>query len=238
MLAAVTDASHRQASIPNPQVIDRSIGRASLRGAMTQNSTSERIHRAALRLFATYGFAGTGIRKIADEAGITVASLYHYVGTKEELLERMMYQSMSELLEPARRVIGDPAQRISALVDLHVRRHAQASQLCRVGDTELRSLSPARRARIVGLRDEYQAIWAEAITSGIRSGAFEAPDATVAAMAMMQMCTGVAHWYSPRGRMTLDQVSAAYVTMAMAMLTGGAQAPRGVQAAPAMSGDG
>src|SRR5262249_4016482 len=52
-----------------PPVIDRSIDSASVRGTMTQNSTSERIHRAALRLFATYGFAGTGIRKIADEAG-------------------------------------------------------------------------------------------------------------------------------------------------------------------------
>lgn len=217
-------------------VIDRSIDRASLPGTMTANSTSERIHRAALRLFATYGFAGTGIRKIADEAGITVASLYHYVGTKEDLLERMMYESMSELLGPARQVTGDPAQRISALVDLHVRRHAQASQLCRVGDTELRSLSRAPRARIVGLRDEYQAIWADAIASGVRSGAFEVPDARVAAMAMVQMCTGVAHWYSPRGRLTLDQVSAAFVTMAMAMLTVDARTRHGVSAA--IGGDG
>ena len=51
----------------------------------TQLGTGDRIHRAAVRLFATHGFAGTGIRKIADEAGVTVASLYHYVGTKEEL---------------------------------------------------------------------------------------------------------------------------------------------------------
>jgi AcrR family transcriptional regulator len=203
----------------------------------TQASTGERIHRAALRLFATYGFAGTGIRKIADEAGITVASLYHYVGTKEELLERMMHESMSQLLGPAREVTGDPAQRIRALVGLHVRRHAQASQLCRVGDTELRSLSRAPRARIVALRDEYQAIWTDAITSGIACGAFAVPDARVAAMALMQMCTGVAHWYSPRGRLSLDQVSTAFVTMAMAMLTADALALRAVAATIAMSSD-
>jgi AcrR family transcriptional regulator len=203
----------------------------------TQASTSERIHRSALRLFATYGFAGTGIRKIADEAGITVASLYHYVGTKEDLLERMMDESMSQLLGPAKEVTGDPAQRICALVDLHVRRHARASQLCRVGDTELRSLSRARRARIVALRDEYQAIWTDAITSGIASGAFAVPDARVAAMALMQMCTGVAHWYSPRGRLSLDQVSAAFVTMTRALLTADALALRAVAATIAMSSD-
>lgn len=197
---------------------------------MTQTSTGERIHRAALRLFATYGFEGTGIRKIAKEAGITVAALYHYVGTKEDLLERMMYESMSQLLAPAREVTGDPVGRICALVDLHVRRHARASQLCRVGDTELRSLSPARRARIVALRDEYQAIWADAITSGVQSGDFAVPDASIAAMALLQMCTGVAHWYSPRGRLTLDQVSAAFVAMAKALVTADAPALQPVTA--------
>jgi hypothetical protein len=146
------------------------------------------------------------------------------VGSKEELLERMMDESMSQLLAPARAVTGDPAQRICVLVDLHVRRHARESQLCRVGDTELRSLSRTRRARIVALRDEYQAIWADAITSGVQSGAFVVPDASIAAMALIQMCTGVAHWYSPRGRLTLDQVSAAFVTMAKALLTADAPA--------------
>jgi AcrR family transcriptional regulator len=204
---------------------------------MTQTSTGERIHRAALRLFATYGFEGTGIRKIADEAGITVASLYHYVGTKEELLERMMDESMSQLLGPAREVTGDPAQRICALVDLHVRRHARGSQLCRVGDTELRSLSRARRTKIVALRDEYQAIWADAITSGVQSGAFAVPDASIAVMALMQMCTGVAHWYSPRGRLTLDQVSAAFVAMAKALLTAGAPALQPVTATVTIGSD-
>src|SRR5262245_51864423 len=108
---------------------------------MIAKSPAERIHLAALRLFAKYGFEGTGIRKIAEEAGITLSSLYHYVGTKEELLERMMLESMTELLEPARQVAGDPVECMRALVDLHVRRHGQHAQLCRVGDSELRSLS-------------------------------------------------------------------------------------------------
>ena len=190
--------------------------------AQTQLGTGDRIHRAAVRLFATHGFAGTGIRKIADEAGVTVASLYHYVGTKEELLERMMEESMSQLLMPAQQVTGDPVQRLSALVDLHVRRHARASQLCRVGDTELRSLSRASRTRVLALRDEYQEIWRDTITAGVATGDFTVPDTNLAAMAMLQMCTGVAHWYSPRGRMTLDQVSAAFITMSLALLGGGA----------------
>jgi AcrR family transcriptional regulator len=186
-------------------------------------STSERVHDAALRLFASRGFEGTGIRRIAEEAGITVASLYHYVGTKEDLLERMMQESMTELLGPARDLASatpDPRSRIAALVDLHVRRHATHAPLCRVGDTELRSLSGDRRARIVALRDQYQAIWAQAIADGCACGAFAVPDVKIAALALVQMCTGVAHWYAPGGRLSLDQVSAAFVTMACSLLEG------------------
>jgi AcrR family transcriptional regulator len=185
-------------------------------------STGERLHRAALRLFATHGFDGTGIRKIAEEAGITVASLYHYVGTKEDLLERMMSESMSELLTPARAAAeqaGDPIGRIGALVDLHVRRHATHSQLCLVGDTELRSLSPARRARIIALRDEYQGLWRQAIAEGAACGTFAVPDTALATMALLQMCTGVAYWYAPEGRLSLDAISSAFVAMAVALLT-------------------
>ena len=187
------------------------------------------MHRAALRLFAAHGFEATGIRKIAEEAGITVASLYHYLGTKEDLLERMMLESMTELLAPAHVLTGsvtDPGERIAGLVDSHVRRHAQEQQLCRVGDTEIRSLSPARRAGVIALRDSYQAIWEEAVMSGVRSGLFAVPDVKLATFALLQMCTGVAYWYNPRGPLSLDEISAAFVKMALALLSGDA-APDG-----------
>lgn len=214
-----------QSSVAQPSVVQ-----PSERQRASGLSTGERVHRAALRLFATHGFDGTGIRKIAEEAGITVASLYHYVGTKEDLLERMMHESMTELLAPARAEVNrarDPVEAISALVDLHVRRHANHAQLCLVGDTELRSLSPARRARIVALRDEYQALWRQAIAAGTAGGVFVVPDADLAAMALMQMCTGVAYWYAPGGRLSLDAICSAFVAMARALLTGGSARPTG-----------
>lgn len=182
------------------------------------------MRRAALRLFYANGFEATGIRKIAEQAGITVASLYHYVGTKEDLLEQMMLESMTELLTPAQALaetVSEPGERIADLVALHVQRHAQYRQLCRVGDTELRSLSPRRRARVMALRDAYQAIWEDAIASGIESGAVTVPDVKLATLALLQMCTGVAHWYKPKGRLSLDEISATFVTMARALLTGG-----------------
>ena len=188
---------------------------------VVQRSTADRVHAAALRLFATRGFAGTGIRQIADGAGITVASLYHYMATKEDLLERLMHENMSQLLTPAEKLVRatpDPADRVAGLVRLHVRCHATHRDLCRVGDTELRALSRARMARIVALRDTYEGLWEAAVDDGVRVGEFTVPDVKLAVLALLDMCTGVAAWYSPRGRHPLDRIGDTYVAMAAALL--------------------
>jgi hypothetical protein len=130
---------------------------------------------------------------------------------------------MSQLLAPAEDLVSamaDPAEQISGLVRLHVRRHAIHRDLCQVGDTEIRSLSRSRMSRVVALRDAYQQLWEDAIAEGVRRGAFAVPDVKLATLALLEMCTGVARWYSPRGRLSLDEICDAYVEMAMAMLAG------------------
>ncbi|HTX62888.1 MAG TPA: TetR/AcrR family transcriptional regulator [Acidimicrobiales bacterium] len=185
------------------------------------SSTAERVERAALRLFAIRGFEGTGIRSIADEAGITLGSLYHYIGTKEDLLDRLMHKSMLGLLGPGREIVetvADPRERIVKLVDLHVRRHAEDNLLSIVGDAEIRSLTPARRRKAVALRDSYESLWEETIDAGSRSGDFHVPDVKLATFALIEMCSGVAYWYSSNGRLPLDAISKAFVEMTLNLL--------------------
>ncbi len=184
-------------------------------------STAERVEQAALRLFALRGFEGTGIRSIADEAGITLGSLYHYIGTKEDLLDRLMQKSMRGLLDPGREIVeatDNPRERIVKLVELHVRRHAEDNLLSIVGDAEIRSLTPARRRKAVALRDSYETLWEETISEGSRQGDFHVPDVKLATFALLEMCSGVAYWYSPNGRLSLDAIAKAFVEMALSLL--------------------
>ena len=53
------------------------------------------------KLFATKGFHGTGIRDLAQEADLSSASLYHYMGTKEDLLAEIMHTALNRLLDAA-----------------------------------------------------------------------------------------------------------------------------------------
>jgi AcrR family transcriptional regulator len=183
--------------------------------------TDGRVTDAAVTLFAAKGFHGTGIRELADAAGLSSATLYHYMGTKEDLLVEIMRTSLDRLLEAARRVVKEgpsPVAALCGLVQTHVVAHALQRAETVVVDTELRSLTPGRRAPIVALRDEYEGLWGSVIEEGCAAGSFHVPDAGLARLALLQMCSGVANWYSPNGGRELADVASAHARLSLAML--------------------
>jgi len=181
----------------------------------------ERVRAAAVKLFAGKGFHGTGIRDLAQAAKLSSASLYHYMGTKEELLAGIMRESLERLLEAATLVSGgvaDPRLRLGNLVALHVMTHAVQPDETRVVDNEVHALSAVAKRTVVKLRDDYELLWAEAIDAGIAAGAFDTARPAVTRLALLEMCSGVARWYSPRGPLTLDQLAAHFAELAMRAL--------------------
>lgn len=184
-------------------------------------NTGERVRAAAVKLFAGKGFHGTGIRDLAQAAKISSASLYHYMGTKEELLAGIMRECLERLLIAAGRLPGeDPPERLAALVALHVLTHATQPDRTRVVDHELHVLSTTARREIVRLRDEYEQQWTVAIEDGIRAGSFHDSEPGVTRLALIEMCNGVSRWYSPRGPLSLEDLADHYAQLANRMLGG------------------
>jgi AcrR family transcriptional regulator len=97
---------------------------------MTVVDTSARIRAAALELFSAHGYEQTSLREIADQVGITKASLYYHYPSKQALLSALV----EPLVEDSRAVI-DEAERLEATPD-NVR-----SILARQLDTILRERS-------------------------------------------------------------------------------------------------
>jgi|GEM_PF-1925256 len=58
--------------------------------APRHSSTRESILEAAERLFAERGFAATSVRDIVREAGTSAPSLYHFFGSKENLVVELI----------------------------------------------------------------------------------------------------------------------------------------------------
>lgn len=187
------------------------------------NSTHERILHCALELFAERGFHGTGIRDIAARAGISTANLYHY-GSKEKLLAQIMTSALTRLLSAAdiiRDRVEDPDQRLDALVRMHVITHALSPEASSVVDDQVGALDEESRAEVVSLRDRYESFYADVVAQGVASGQYSVPDASAARLGILEMCSGVARWFSPSGRFSALQVADIHVDLVRSLLQAG-----------------
>jgi AcrR family transcriptional regulator len=184
-------------------------------------STRRRIQDAALQLFAAKGFFATGIREIADRVGVTTAALYHYMGSKDELLIEIMASSMTQLIRAAEESLAtadEPAAELAALVRSHVGYHALDPLRSMVTDDELRAVSGEPRSHIMELRDSYERLWAGTLDRGLASGVFDVADAKITRLAVLEMCNGVDRWYSSTGPLGPGEVADVFADLALAMV--------------------
>lgn len=184
-------------------------------------TTPERLREAAITLFAERGFHGTGIRDIAARANTTLSSLYHHCGSKEDLLVDIMFASTTPLLLAARQVraaITSPAEQLAMLVEQHVWGHATDRLAKLVSDTEIRALAGDRRARVIALRDSYEAQWRKVVHDGARLGIFDVEHPEIVTRALLEACTGVSHWYQPGGELPLDELCHLYADRGLAFM--------------------
>ncbi|MFC9840465.1 TetR/AcrR family transcriptional regulator [Rhodococcus sp. NPDC127530] len=180
-----------------------------------------RVQRAAVTLFATKGFAATGIRELGAEAGINSATLYHYVGSKESLLALIIRSCLDELMEAGTRAMrssADPVVQLAGLVASHVGISAVNQLTARVAEYEMRALTEANRAELQAKRDEYEVLFGQVLERGQRVGSFAIEDLALCRLAILEMCTGVAHWYRPGGRLNLDDVQQYFVGAACRLI--------------------
>ena len=131
------------------------------------------------------------------------------------------HTALTRLLDAAREATAgcaDPVRRLRTLVALHVLAHAVGPAETRVVDNEVDVLSPAAREPVVALRDGYERLWASAIDEGVAAGVFHTAHPAVTRLALLEMCSGVARWYSPRGPLSLDQLAEHYAELALRAL--------------------
>jgi TetR/AcrR family transcriptional regulator len=63
------------------------------------NESEQKILDAAKKIFEASGYNGARMQQIADEAGISKASLHYYFRSKENLFERIFSETMEEFMK-------------------------------------------------------------------------------------------------------------------------------------------
>ncbi len=107
---------------------------------MKFNDKQLQIIETAEKLFADRGFKGTSVRDIAEEAGINVAMISYYFGSKVKLMEAIIEVRIGSVQMRIEDLLKDdsitPLQKINMLVDEHVERVSQKECFYKIMITE------------------------------------------------------------------------------------------------------
>lgn len=89
------------------------------------NEKQIQILQVTEKLFAEKGFDGTSIRDIAKQANINIAMVSYYFGSKEKMLEALIYSRISDMklqLESLSKEAISPVEKINKLIELYIHR--------------------------------------------------------------------------------------------------------------------
>lgn len=173
--------------------------------------------QAATRVFFVKGYEAASLQDIADETGITKASLYYYVNSKEELLHAVLAMIMEQGMDNVRSIVGmggDPLTRLWRLVAGRVSHLCEHIVNAAVFLHERRKIPLERRRRIAGEEHAYQMVFVEAIRDGQAAGLVRADvDASLAALSILGSTNWIYTWYRRGGDLAPNFVGAQFATM-------------------------
>lgn len=89
-----------------------------------RTENKKKLFRAAIHLFATEDYNAVSIRRIEFAARIDSANIYHYYGSKEDLLVAILEQISTELLETLNNISKqdlDPLDQFKLLLQAHLK---------------------------------------------------------------------------------------------------------------------
>ncbi|RDG34833.1 TetR/AcrR family transcriptional regulator [Streptomyces corynorhini] len=171
----------------------------------------QRLLAAATRLFAERGYDRTSVQEIVEAAGVTKGALYHYFGSKEDLLQ-----------EVYSRVLRLQQERLDAFADadepVETRLRAAAADVvvttienlddAAIFFRSMHHLSPEKNKRVRQERRRYHERFRALVEEGQRGGVFST--ATPADLVVDYHFGSVHHlstWYRPDGTLTPQQVA-------------------------------
>jgi AcrR family transcriptional regulator len=92
--------------------------RTTVQNEQIREATRANILDSAMSLFARHGYASTSIRRISEQAGVSVGLMYHYFEAKESLLQAVFdhcIQRLSAVFEEAFQGAA-PGERLASLL--------------------------------------------------------------------------------------------------------------------------
>jgi AcrR family transcriptional regulator len=177
----------------------------------------ERLLRVATRLFARNGFEGTSVQDIVDAAGVTKGAMYHYYGSKDDLLYEVYHQLLSlqtTRLSDIAKGSGSAEERLrAAAIDVVESSLANLDDMI-VFFRSLHMLPEDRQNQIRAERRAYSDQFKALVEEGMTAGMFrtEVP-ADIVVHYYLSAINQLGSWYRPDGPLSPRQVGEQYTEL-------------------------
>jgi AcrR family transcriptional regulator len=184
---------------------------------------------AAVKVFADRGFNTARVSDIADEAGVSYGLMYHYFGSKDEVLDTLFLDRWNVLLDAIQEVDRgdqDPRDKLYAITSFIVDSYRYDPDLMKVIIVEVtRAANSFGRKHLAKIREAFRLI-ADIVEAGQQSGRFrDGVEPGFAALAFYgaieQVLTGWIFDVLPQGDAEFEQAKLFVVET----ICGGLEAP-------------
>jgi AcrR family transcriptional regulator len=198
----------------------------------------EAIIDTSARVFARQGYHATGITELCAANDLGKGALYHYIGSKEELLAAIHDRVMDEVMLGADRVAaagGSPPAQLAMLgTELLDVIHRYPDHVW-VFLHEFPALTGERAEQFRVRRREYEHRVEAVLRAGIESGDFRPVDPRLTALAWLGMHNYTYLWLKASGPLTARDVAKPFAEIFMRGITD--PAPTGPAGPPAQGAE-
>ncbi|HVQ37434.1 MAG TPA: TetR/AcrR family transcriptional regulator [Pyrinomonadaceae bacterium] len=170
----------------------------------------EFILRNAARIFAEKSYHSTTMRDISRATNVSLAGLYHYCKSKDELLfliQDNCFGRVLERLEERLREVADPLSKLRIFIDNHLSFFAANMAEMKVLSHEAESLGGDLHTHVSSKKENYTKL-ARKILNEIQQQETTGPqvDLTVATYGLFGMMNWIYNWYDPRGKLKVSEL--------------------------------
>jgi TetR/AcrR family transcriptional regulator, cholesterol catabolism regulator len=178
----------------------------------------EAIIDTSARLFASRGYHATGITELCEANELGKGALYHYIGSKEELLAAIHDRVMDEVMLGAERAAaagGSPTAQLAMLGrELLDVIHRYPDHVW-VFFHEFPALTGERAAAFRERRRDYERQVESVLRAGVESGEFRDLDPWLTARAWLGMHNYTYLWLRAGGRLSARDVAQPFAEIFM-----------------------
>src|SRR6266478_8467777 len=177
--------------------------RGSVSGPRLETRFDRRLARIlvhATNVFCDKGYAAASMRDLSRASGMSLAGLYYYFESKEELLYLIQKHTFTTIMEQVRERLAessDPEERVRIFIGNHLEYFLANKEAMKVLTHEDERLKNGRGAEIRAIKREYYRICLELMEDLRRSKGLQF-SGRLAVLSLFGMINWIYTWHNPR----------------------------------------